>query len=198
MARLIELIATATGEHYLLVGLDNNSLSSFSWQLWITHYGTRMIDWCQAMSLNFITFMNSDLWVHNDEDTDRCNLFGEQRDCVVGVVSNKDPLKIKIYDSLGIHTDHEWEVQEIVIPATLNYPHGMYSKIPKKRFKKRDGVWRAEFLRNMKTTSGTVSVINALSGEPLRGEAIYMKLRNTDTDQVKLFKVAVNATISRV
>lgn len=194
MARQIDILSNVDGTHYLLVGLDNNSLSSFSWQLWITKYGVRMCDWVQAMGLNFISFMGADLWVHNDESTDRCNLFGEKRDCIVGVVSNEQPLLIKMYDSLGVHTDGEWEVMEITVPPTLNYPDGMYSKIPAQRFKKRQGIWQAEFLRNMKTSSSTASVLDAINGEHLRGYSIYMKLRNTSNDEVKLFRLSVAQT----
>jgi len=198
MARQIDIVSTREGEHYLLVGMDSDELVSFKWQLWITKYGERMIDWCQAMGLGFITFMGGDVWVHNKADQVRCNLFGEKKDCVVGAVSNENANTIKLYDSLGVHSDGQWEVYNITIPATLNSPNGMQSRIPSQRFKRRDGVWRAEFLRNMKSTSDTASVIEALSGEPLRGYIIYMKLRNTSDGQVKLFKLDVNQTASRV
>jgi len=194
----IDITASISGIHFIEFGLDNDELSSFSIQLWITKTGVRMCDWVQAMGLNFISFMSGDVWVHNDEDQARCNLFGEKRDCIIGVISNEDPLRVKIFDTLEIDSDSEWEVMEITIPASLNYPSGMYSKIPKERFKKRDGYLRAEFLRNMKTKDGTANVIDALSGEPLRGNAIYMKLRNISNSQVRLFKCVVSATKSRV
>jgi hypothetical protein len=196
--REILLVSITDGTHYLAFGLDDNSLSNFSVQTYITKYGIRMCDFVQALSLNFISFMASDLWVHNDETVDRCDLFGEKRDCIVGIVSNQDPLKIKIYDSLGVHSTGEWDIISITIPASLNYPDGQESKLPKARFTKRNGIWQASFLRNMKTSSGTASVIDAINGETLRGNSIYMLMKNTDDDQVKLFKVAVNATISRV
>lgn len=198
MAREVQIVSSTTGSHFLLFGLDSDSLSSFYLQLWITKYGVRMTDWVQSMGLNWISFMNSDVWVHNDETVSRCKLYGEQRDCIIGIVSNKDPLKIKLYDSLELHTDQEWEVMEITIPASLNTPDGMYSKIPKQRFKKRQGTLRAEFLRNMKTKNSTASVINALSGEVLQGHSIYLKMRNTSTSQVRLFKCMVNTTKTRV
>jgi len=194
----IDIIATTTGIHYLLFGLSDNELSSFSIQLWITHYGVRMTDWVQSMGLNFLSFMAGDLWVHNDDTVDRCKLFGEKRDCIVGYVSNIDPLRIKLFDSLEINSNSEWDVLEITIPATLNYPSGMFSKIPPQRFKKRDGVLRAEFLRNMKTNSDTASVIDAINGEALRGQIAYFKMKNTSNDQVMLFKVSVNAQKSKV
>jgi hypothetical protein len=117
------------------------------------------------------------------------------------VISNVDPTRVKLFVSLGIHSDGEWEITEVIIPATLNYPSGMYSKLPKERFKKRDGVLRAEFLRNMKTNQSTISVIDALNGEVMRGYECYMVLKNVnnpDGEQVKLFKVSVNTSSSRV
>ena len=198
MAREIQLVSSTDGVHYLLFGFNEGELSTFSIQMWITKFGKRAIDWAQSLGMGFITFMGGDLWVHNSNTADRCNLFGEQRDCVVGIISNEQANNIKLYDALGIHSNDDWEVTEIVIPATLNYPSGMYSKIPTQRFKNRDGVWRAEFLRNMKTNSDTASVIDAINGEPLRGYECYMLLKNTSTEQVKLFKVDVSQTLSKI
>jgi hypothetical protein len=73
----------------------------------------------------------------------------------------------------------------------------MSSKIPKGRFKKRDGVWQAEFLRNMKTSGNTLSIVEAIKGEPLKGNSAYILLKNTDTTETRLFKVDINLTKSR-
>lgn len=200
MARQIDLVATTDGAHYLVFGINNNELASFAIQIWITHYGKRAIDWAQSMSLNYITFMGGDLWVHNSDSTPRCLLYGEEKDCVVGVVTNEEPTKVKLFDSVGIHSDGAWEIYEITVPADASHPNGMYSKIPFERFKRRDGVWRAEFLRNMKSTSDTASAIQAIMGEPMSGYAAYMVLRNVNNptgEQIKLFKVTVNATKKR-
>jgi hypothetical protein len=115
----------------------------------------------------------------------------------VGVVANQEPNLVKLLDSIGIYTDGKWSVESITIPKTLNYPNGQYSIIPKERFKHREGVYQSEFLRNMKTTSGTVSFIEAIKGEPLRGNSAYLVLRNTDTSQVKLYKVDLLMSSSR-
>jgi len=195
--REYELVATKTGSHYLLLGLDNSELCGFRLQMWITHYNPRAVDWAQKMGLNFCSFLGGDVWVHNDETADRCNLFGEKRDCIIGVVSNEQPLTIKLYDSLGVHSDDSWEVTSITIPATSNYPDGMSSRIPLEQFKKRKGVWEAKFLRNMKSTDSTSRVLDALRGEPLKGYELYMTLKNTNTEQVKLFKVTTNMTVAR-
>jgi len=184
--------------HYLLIGFNSDELANFSIQVYLTKYGHRVVDFTQAMGLNFISFLGGDLWIHNDEDQDRCNLFGEKRDCIVGVVTNEQPMQIKLMDSLAVHSDSTWEVVSVTIPATISYPQGMESKIPTSMFKKRDSVWKAKFLRNMKSTTDSASVMDAINGETLKGYEAYLVLKNTSNDQVKLFQIEVNQTLSRV
>ena len=198
MAVQIDIISQSDGIHYLEMGVDANTTGGWAIQMWITHYGEHIIDWAQSVGMGFITFMGNELWVHNSDEVDRCNLYGEQKDCIVGIIINEQSNKIKLYDALGIYSNDEWEVTSITIPATLNYPNGMQSRIPAERFTARDGIWRAEFLRNAYTTDGTENVLDLLRGEPLRGNACYMLLKNTSTEQVKLFKVEVAQTVSRV
>jgi hypothetical protein len=53
----------------------------------------------------------------------------------------------------------------------------------------------------MKTNQSTISVIDALNGEAMRGYECYMVLKNVNNpegEQVKLFKVSVNTSSSRV
>ena len=200
MAREIIIMANEDGSHYLLVGLDPDSLSSFSWQLWLHKTGARTIDWCQAMSLSYVTFMGGDLWVHNSDTAPRANLFGEQKEVKMGVVVNEQANSLKLMDSIGIHSDGMWEVESIIVPPSLNHPQGMNSKVPKERFKKRNGVYRAEFLRNLKSTSDSDSIKDAISGEELKGHFAYMVLKNVNNsggEQVKLFKLDINMTTLR-
>lgn len=197
MSRVIEIIATETGKHYLLVGLDQDSLSSFKWQLYLTKYGERAVDWLQNMSIRYMSFMGGDLFLHNSDNVDRCNFFGEQKNCYLGIVANEVPQEVKVMDSLIIDSDGEWQVESITIPASLNYPNGMYSTMPTNKFKRREGVLKADFPRNMKTSSSTAKAIEAVTGEPLRGEEAYMVLKNTDTDRVKVVKIVVNMTSSK-
>jgi hypothetical protein len=196
----IDLISLSQGSHYLEFGLNADELCDFKIQMWITKYGKRAVDWLQHLSLGWISFMGGDLWIMNQPESlvDRCNLFGEQKDCYVGITANEEPNTIKILDSIGIHTDGEWEVTSVIIPKTLNYPNGMSSKIPSVWFKKREGILRAEFLRNMKSVSDTEDILELLRGESLRGYAAYILLKNTQTTQFKLYKVDINMTKSRI
>ena len=197
MAIEYEIVAEETGEHFLIFGMDAEDLTSFGVQLWVTKYGARMIDWIQATGLSYITFMGGALYVHNSDKSPRAYLFDEQKEVKMGIVMNEEAGTIKLMDSMGIFSDGEWEVESITIPATLNRPDGMYSVLPKERFKKDNDVLRAEFLRNMKTSGSTVSVKDAISGEELKGNEAYLLLKNVNNpagEQVKLFKVELNLT----
>lgn len=203
MADEIQLIATSDGAHYLLYGVDSDEIVTFSVQYYLEKFGARAVDWVQSLSLGFVSFMGADIWVHNSDDVPRNNFYGEQKYTEVGLVVNEQPQLVKLFDSIEINTSGnatigDWEITSIIIPSTFNYPNGMSSKIPEGKFKKREGVLYAEFLRNMLSTDGTERAIDALRGEPLRGNTAYMILKNIDTEQVKLFKVSVNLTQSNV
>jgi hypothetical protein len=195
--RQVDIIATSTGRKYLLFGFNANELSSFSLQMYITHYGARAVDWVASLSLGWVSFLGGDVYTHNDPNVPRATLYGEHKKVKVGVVANQDGNVIKLLDSIGIHSDGQWSVKSVTIPKTLNYPNGMSSSIPKGRFLKRDGVWQSEFLRNTKSTSGTESIIDAIRGETLKGYSAYIELENDDTTEVKLFKVNINMTKAR-
>ena len=196
----IELVATSSGTHYLLFGMNASETASFGVQMWITKHGKRAVDWLERLSLGWIVFLGGDVWIMNQPESivERVNFFGEHKDVYMSVVANENPNMVKILDSLGIHTDGEWEVTSVIIPKTLNYPNGMSSRIPLGKFKKREGIWRAEFLRNMQTTSSTDSVLELLRGEPLRGRAAYLVLRNVQTTEVKLYAISVAMTTSKI
>ena len=197
MSRQVDILSTSTGAHYILFGWNQSELASFSLKMWVTHYQERAVDWVQALSQGFCSFMGGDVWEHNDPNVPRATLFGERKDVIVGVVANQDASFIKLLDSIGIYSDGQWEVTSVTIPKTLNYPNGMESKIPKGRFLKRDSIWQAEFLRNMKTSGSTLSIIEAIKGEPLRGNSAYIELKNDDTHEVKLLKVDIRMTKNR-
>ena len=198
MAVQVDIVSTRNGMHVLEIGMDSNELADFQIQVWLTKFHPKPIDLTQPMGLNWISFMGGDLWIHNDENQDRCNLFGEKRDCVVGVITNESPMQIKVLDSMGVHSDSTWEITSVTLPATINHPDGMESRIPSEQFKRRGGIWKARFLRNMKSTSDTASVLEAIQGEALRGPEAYIVMKNTSNSQVKLFEVTIEMTTSRV
>lgn len=193
----ISLTATTDGVHYIYAGVDAGVTFYAGLRMYIVRTGAHLVEWMQGLGIGWISMIGTELWKHNSDNVPRCNFFGEQKDMVVGLVFNEALGEIKVLDSMEIHSTGEWVVDSIELPATLNYPNGMYSKIPQNIFRNREGVLYAEFMRNMKSADGTVRHIQALKGEELRGDSAYMVLRNTSTSEVSLFKVRINATTSR-
>jgi len=191
------MVSASDGEHYVKFGLEASESCDVAIRMYITKKGQRLADWMQSLGIGWISFMGDEVWGHNSDNVVRCNFYGEQKDMVVGVVFNEMPNELKVLDAVEIHSDEDWEIESIDIPATLNYPNGMYSKIPEGRFKRREGVLYAEFLRNMKTGQSTINPLQALKGEPLRGDSAYMVLRSSATGAMSLFKVDIKATLSR-
>jgi hypothetical protein len=144
--------------------------------------------------------MEGDVWIQNQPETivNRATFFNEKKDVLVGLVANENPNTVKLLDSIGIRTDGNWEVESITIPKSLNHPDGMSSRIPSAKFKKREGFIRSEFLRNQLTSSGTVSVLDLVKGEELRGECAYLVLKNIQTTEVKLYLIEINMTTSKI
>jgi hypothetical protein len=197
MSQQLNIISTTTGTKYIEFGLSANQTSSFSVQLWITRTGKRAVDRLQAMSLGFCSFMGGNIYLHNSNNVPRGLMFGEQKEAKVGLVVNEKATVTKILDSIGIYTDGMWEVESVTIPADQNYPNGFYSKIPSGNFKKREGVLYSEFLRNMRTSSSEINPVEALNGEPIRGNAAYVILKHIGTGETQLWKVDVNLSSSR-
>jgi hypothetical protein len=195
--RQVDIISTSDGAHYLEIGFDSNSLASFEMQLYITKTGKRAVDFVNALSLGYVSFMGGDIYLHNSDAVPRANFFGEQKDSKLGIVMNEQAPHTKILEAIGIFTDGEWEVESVTIQPDLNYPAGMYSKIPKSFFKKREGKLFSEFLRNMKTSTGTISAVEALNGEPLRANSAYIILKHTGGADCSLWRVDLELNKSR-
>ncbi len=199
MAREILIRSSSDGTKYLLFGLDDNELSSFAIQMYIERFGPRAVDWLQALSLSWCSFMGGNIYLHNSDEVPRGNFYGEQKDMELGIVANEQPSVTRLLDSIGIHTDGTWEVESVVIPADLNHPDGMYSIIPSNYFKRREGVLYSEFLRNMKTSGSTIKAIEAVTGEALRGKSAYVILKHKGAEEtdVQIWEIDVNMSKSR-
>jgi hypothetical protein len=143
------------------------------------------------------SFIQQDIYVHHDSDT-RCNLWGEQHDYKVRVYGGLNaPNIVKVFDSIALHTNKYWDGEDVQIPATINYPNGMESRLPEARFEKEEGVLRSDYLCNMKSTSSTATIPDLFNGDTLRGYIIYHDFVGDETDEHTLYKVDILTTKSK-
>jgi hypothetical protein len=143
-----------------------------------------------------IGYLSEDVYLHGDTSVNRCFLYDTQRTSKIDVVSNESPNVMKTFESIAVHSNKKWDIDTITIPSNETYPSGMQSKIPSGRFVRREGVYYAEYLRNMFSNSSTANTLDLLRGDPLRGYVIEHRLENEDTDEANLFKVDVNSSPS--
>ena len=176
---------------------------------WVSKYDFKVYNgstydapvWAQSLDMSWMIFgKNNDgdsVWLNNSDTADRCTFFGTKQNCLVGIVANQNGGVMKTLDSMGIHSTGRWSVTA-TIPASLNYPYGMYSIIPEAKFINREGKLMSEFMHNGLTTGSSPSLLDYINGETMRGYAADLRLTNTDTDKVSLFMVDINMTKSDV
>jgi hypothetical protein len=150
---------------------------------------------CSTAS-SVISIYDEDIYLHNDNTT-RCYFYNTQFGYAVRVYSTENPSIIKQFDSIAIHTNKPFDVSDIQIPISPNYDNGMQSRIKEARFEKEEGVYRSNYLCNMKTTSATANVKDLFTGDTLRGYYIYHDLDGDETVKHTLYKVDVLSTPSK-
>jgi hypothetical protein len=139
--------------------------------------------------------VKGEIYSHNTSAT-RGNFYGTAHGQVIEVVSNEEPLKIKVFRSITVNANKLWSADntgDVAIKANDTYKRGMLSRIKAGRFTKREGYWWAEFLRNMLTKGILPSPIDLISGDLLKGQSIKVKLQNSETDEVVLFSIVINS-----
>jgi hypothetical protein len=202
-------------KYYVLTFLDsstpaNNETIAFHEpsNRWVTFYSFVPELYARIGENVFISFTSAALYTHNSNTQDRCTFYGSAYDSEIWVVSNISPTQVKKFDAIEIDSNSEWtapDTDDIIIaedsklftdPNTfVRYKPRMSSRI--KQMKYHEGNFRAAFKRDAYTSTGAFSKVDLVSGRPLRGKDIIVKLKNSDTDEVNLRSVAISSTISK-
>lgn len=139
------------------------------------------------------------LYLNNSDNEDRLNLYQNAQNASIKFVSNEMANNIKVYDIIAVHSNDQWKINNndaILIPENSTYSE-MSSKIPDGRWRLEEGVYRSEFLRNAKSTSDVIKLIDLYNGELLRGYTIIIEMINSSTDEVRLFKIDIDSELSK-
>lgn len=154
-----------------------------------------------TVNKTFVSFVKGQLWVHNKNEK-RNNFFGVQTQYGVDVICNILPKAKKLF----------WNIRQVVNSLFTTPKKGIevygangdeiqYSQLNEFHFKKEEGDWRADFLRDV-TDKNFADITNPLErettallrGELLRGNVAKIKLRNSDEKEVILY--AIDITVS--
>jgi hypothetical protein len=142
-----------------------------------------------------VSFKNGELWRHNSNNVDRCSFYGVKYPQQVRFVSNIDLLKAKVWQNIAVYSNKVWHTPDngIVIPATDDYPNGMVSRLKANKFKHKQTIFYADFMRDINTPNLTNPLTAIVNGRKLMGQVLDITLENNHDDEVVLFEVIVEA-----
>ncbi len=142
-----------------------------------------------------LTFRAGKLYEHNVNPA-RNNFYSDQNNSEVYIHSNQQPALNKVYNSIEVTSIGQWfcpDNDSIVIER----PIGMQSRLVLGKWKKQEGVYRSNFMRDMLNGGSTPTRVNLANGRQLRGQEMTVKLVNEDLDQALLESVLIQANISK-
>ena len=177
---------------------------------WITHYSFQADLYGNVGENIFISFKTGVLYKHHDETVDAAYFYGVAYDSYVWLVFNEYPDLVKRFLTISEISNDPWAAPDttgILIASDAiehedvnNYDRfkaDMTSRLKEGQFRYRNGEWRAEFLRDAKTTTGSFYVPDLVNGRVLTGNNLLIKLFNDNTNAVYLRSVTVNSVPSR-
>lgn len=146
-----------------------------------------------------ITFCDGQMYLQNSNST-RNNFCGTQYTSIVDIHSNVNAPLIKEFDSIEIVSTGIWSPNQDT-DIEINLPDFMQSRILEGKFKRQEGIYSSEFLKDALVDDGTGTktfVRQQLhSGRTLRGHEIRVCLRNDDTSESNLRLVIIKGNISK-
>ena len=162
---------------------------------WISFYSFLPEYYGKISGDQLLSFREGELYEHNINET-RNNYFGDQFNSEVWLHSTEQAVFNKIYDSLGINSINQWSCPDddsIIIERPIT----MQSRLVLGKFRRQEGVYRAEFMRDSLNGGSTSTRDNLVNGRQLRGKEITVKLKNTDITKTLLESVIIKGSISQ-
>lgn len=139
---------------------------------------------------DFFAFKGGQLWLQNSNPV-RNNFFGQQYTSQITFYINADPVSVKLFHNIIEESNGIWEVLSAEIKPYPGKPLGMNSRIKTGKFKQLNGLYYAEFLRNILDPRFSTEIEALLRGEELRGRIMEITIQNSDTTEVTLSSIDV-------
>lgn len=203
---------------YILTFIDSSNASNNETiafheptQRWITFYSFKGYMYANIGENMFLSFTSAGvLYKHHSASADRNSFYGSGYSSKIKLVSNKHPELIKRFNSISEDSNVIWEApntDSIIInpnaiehqdPYTYTKHHlKMQSEIVEELFRLDDGEFKAEFLRDNLTTTGSPTTVDLINGRALQGKVMSIQLENNDTTASYLKMVTIKSTIPK-
>ena len=143
------------------------------------------------------SFVNGQLWLHESGNVPMNNFYGVQYTSRWRMVFNHGPKAVKLLWNIELQGDNLWICSDIRIPPNNDYAQGMFSRLKANYWSRTEGVWKADFLRDINDTSARfLNILNPalrelsalLYGRPLRGEVAEITLELADGSKESILR----------
>lgn len=140
------------------------------------------------------TFKNGTLWEQEKGEKNN-NFYGEQYDSEIEIVLNVQHTAVKNLYSMRLVGNKPWEV-EIEIPPRDGKSEGQKTRMKVKRFKKGQGHWFANVLKDMNDPRFGDEVTALFNGADMQGATARIRLKNTLDKPVRLVSIDIDTAVS--
>lgn len=193
---------------YLLTFIDpDDSLSPINETIgyflpterWISFYSFIPEYYGKISGDTAIMFCDGQMYLQNSNPI-RNNFCGTQFTSIVDVHSTANAPNIKVFEAIEIVSTGIWS-PNLEGDIEINLPDFMQSRILEGKFKRQEGIYNSEFLKDALVKDGIGGITfereQLHSGRALRGHEIRVRLRNSDTIEANLRLVTIKGNISR-
>lgn len=162
---------------------------------WISFYSFLPEYYGKISGDQLLSFRAGALYEHNVNPV-RNNFYGDQYHSEVWLHGTEQAIFNKVFNSIEINSLNQWACPDDD-SIKIERPITMQSRLVAGRFRKQEGIYRADFLRDSLNGGLTPTRDNLLNGRHLRGKEITVKLKTSETIKTLLESVIINSTISK-
>lgn len=161
---------------------------------WVTYYSFTFENSLKYMNNNFI-FNSGRLYKQNSNEV-RNNFCGVQYDSQITFYVNINPTEIKNFVSMRQKSNKVWSAPEIEVRPREGKPNGQRSRLKKGRFKRLQGDFFADFLKDQSDPRFLSELEALMKGADLQGSVLKITIINSDIYEVRLMSIDVTTSPS--
>ncbi len=143
-----------------------------------------------SIGQTFVSFLKGQMYIHNTGSPN--TFYGKFQPESIKLVFNQNPETNKIYRRLRINADtSNWKCPEygdIVVKKSPTFPLGMQTKIPQINLRDEEGFLFVDIPNN---AGFPATLKNWINGEPMRGQALTVTLKNSEPGESNLYSVSL-------
>lgn len=186
---LLYMVFNGTNGGVMTFDLVQNAPISF-------HPNMENVDFISASMSGVIAFKNGGLHVI-EAGEGYLQILGSQATAVLEIVENKANLGVKKYANISVYSNEIWDspvIGDIYVEPGINYPQGMSSRLKASKYRAKNNILYASFLRDAKTPNFATEDEAIMRGRTLEGTCMRVKLKNSSNSHTEIRGAVIHVT----